>query len=60
MTEFRILTQTRPGLVWTRQMSVAIGLGLGACLLGACTGMPDRVTPVSDFDVERYLGQSCR
>jgi len=27
-------------------------------LLGAgCTGMPQNVTPVSDFDVDRYLGE---
>lgn len=25
-------------------------------LLSACTGLPARVTPVSDFDVDRYLG----
>lgn len=25
-------------------------------LLSACTGMPDKVTPVTNFDAERYLG----
>lgn len=31
---------------------VAMGLGLSGCL-----GMPDKVTPVSGFDLERYLGK---
>jgi len=26
-------------------------------LVSGCTGIPDRVTPVSDFDVGRYLGK---
>ena len=26
------------------------------CMLSACTGMPDKVTPVTGFDVDRYLG----
>jgi apolipoprotein D and lipocalin family protein len=25
--------------------------------MSGCTGMPDRVTPVTDFDVNRYLGE---
>ena len=28
-----------------------------AVLLSGCLGMPDGVTPVSDFDAERYLGR---
>lgn len=28
-----------------------------ASLLSACTGVPDNVTPVSPFDLQRYLGQ---
>ena len=26
-------------------------------MLGACTGLPEDVTPVDDFDVNRYLGK---
>lgn len=26
------------------------------CLITACLGMPEKVTPVSDFESERYLG----
>lgn len=29
---------------------------LATVLLGACTGMPDKVTPVKGFDLSRYLG----
>jgi apolipoprotein D and lipocalin family protein len=28
-----------------------------ALLVAGCTGMPRDVTPVSDFDVDRYLGE---
>lgn len=45
------------GLDSNRAPGLVIVLGVGCCLLGACTGMPDRVTPVSDFDVARYLGK---
>ena len=27
-----------------------------ALLLGGCTGLPERIAPVRDFDAERYLG----
>ena len=57
MTGFRTPTRSTTGPGLTRALGLAIALGVGACLLGACTGMPDRVTPVSDFDVERYLGK---
>lgn len=33
-----------------------IGIVLVAILVAGCTGLPDRVTPVSGFDVNRYLG----
>jgi apolipoprotein D and lipocalin family protein len=29
---------------------------ISALLLGGCLGMPDSVTPVSDFELNRYLG----
>jgi len=29
----------------------------GPLLLGACTGIPDGITPVSNFQVDRYLGK---
>jgi apolipoprotein D and lipocalin family protein len=28
-----------------------------ALLLGGCTGVPDGVTPVRDFQLDRYLGK---
>lgn len=28
-----------------------------ACWLGACVGMPDKVRPVSGFELDRYLGK---
>ncbi len=31
-------------------------LTFSCCMLMACTGMPDGVTPVKNFEVERYLG----
>ncbi len=31
-------------------------LSLASLLPGACTGMPDGVTPVRDFEISRYLG----
>lgn len=39
-------------------MSVAVRYLLSALLLflSGCTGMPDGVSPVTDFDVNRYLG----
>ena len=33
-----------------------IGIVLCAILVAGCTGLPDKVTPVSGFDVNRYLG----
>ena len=33
-----------------------IGIVLLAILVAGCTGLPDKVTPVSGFDVNRYLG----
>ncbi len=37
----------------------AAGTAIAACLLllGACTGIPAGVEPVSDFELERYLGR---
>lgn len=34
-----------------------LGLAGGCLLAPGCTGLPDGVTPVGDFDVDRYLGQ---
>ncbi len=34
----------------------ALWLLLTALLLTGCTGMPDSITPVSNFQVQRYLG----
>lgn len=32
-------------------------LALFSMLLGGCTGLPEGVRPVSDFDLQRYLGK---
>ncbi len=57
MFEFRVL---KPRCRATRSLpkpGLAAAVGFCAFLLYACTGMPERVTPVSDFDVGRYLGK---
>lgn len=36
---------------------IAGWLGLFSIILAGCTGTPDNVTPVDNFEVERYLGQ---
>ena len=35
----------------------AIMISLSILILGGCMGMPDKVTPVDDFDLTRYLGK---
>jgi apolipoprotein D and lipocalin family protein len=32
-------------------------LAVSSLLLSACLGMPDSITPVSNFDLQRYLGK---
>ncbi len=42
----------------TRFSAIKPALLSGVCLLlSACTGVPENVTPVSPFDLQRYLGQ---
>jgi apolipoprotein D and lipocalin family protein len=43
----------RPTIKLTAQLSI---LCISA-LLGACTGMPERVEPVKGFELDRYLGK---
>lgn len=39
-----------------RRSNLWAGFGV-SLLLAACTGMPDGVTPVGDFELDRYLGK---
>ena len=38
-------------------MRVRLGALLGVLLLSGCLGMPEGVRPVTDFELDRYLGQ---
>ena len=44
------------GLHRMKRFVSKMALILGALLAAGCTGLPDGVTPVAGFDVERYLG----
>ncbi len=40
-----------------QRVTMLIFLLLAAALTSACTGLPDGIEPVSDFDADRYLGK---
>lgn len=39
-----------------RYLNLTVAIPLLAAWLAGCTGIPDGVTPVSDFELQRYLG----
>lgn len=41
----------------TIKLTAQISLLCVSALLGACTGMPERVQPVTGFELDRYLGK---
>ena len=40
-----------------KPLLLILSLTLHVCLAAGCTGLPDGVTPVAGFDVNRYMGQ---
>lgn len=47
----------RSGISRLQRATKVIFLVLAAALTSACTGLPDGIEPVSDFDADRYLGK---
>ncbi len=47
----------RSGISRLQRATTVIFLVLAAALTSACTGLPDGIEPVSDFDADRYLGK---
>ncbi|MEW9798564.1 lipocalin family protein [Alteromonas sp. CYL-A6] len=41
----------------TKRFSLTVVLGFSLLFLSACTGTPDRIEPVRNFELNRYLGE---
>jgi lipocalin len=53
----KIVLEAIGGVVSGKQTMKKVFLFLASIFLGGCLGMPQSITPVSDFELEKYLGR---